>query len=270
MKNFTKIMAVVCLLVSVCVLAMACKPTEQEVPEGRVSIKFLGKASRESQAAWTALVDAYNKGQGVTDNVFVTARFQNNVATASNFTASANYAYNVVTVSDNQNVLQNFAIKWDNSKAPNGYLLNLQSYADNDADFQKNTINPDTLNWWRMSFNKNAKQGAEQPKHVIGAGQDLMAVPYGSTAQFNAYNKEKFEQVGINIVSVAEDDLEEYNSKNNATLMPHGYAEYKTAPVAGMKSSQNLLGQTVYKVFNNRIAMNWEEQRVMLKYFTRE
>ena len=143
MKNFTKIMAVVCLLVSVCVLAMACKPTEQEVPEGRVSIKFLGKASRESQAAWTALVDAYNNGQGVTDKVFVTARFQNNVATASNFTASANYAYNVVTVSDNQNVLQNFAIKWDNSKAPNGYLLNLQSYADNDADFQKNTINPD-------------------------------------------------------------------------------------------------------------------------------
>ena len=93
MKNFTKIMAVVCLLVSVCVLAMACKPTEQEVPEGRVSIKFLGKASRESQAAWTALVDAYNNGQGVTDKVFVTARFQNNVATASNFTASANYAY---------------------------------------------------------------------------------------------------------------------------------------------------------------------------------
>lgn len=270
MKKFTRILAVVCLLFSVCTFNMACKPKKQEVPEDRVSIKFLGKASRESQSAWTALVDAYNNGQGVTDKVYVTARFQNNVATASNFTASANYAYNVVTVSDNQNVLQNFAIKWDRSKAPNGYLLNLQSYADKDADFNNNSINPDTLNWWRMTFNKDAKQGAEQAKHVIGAGQGLMAVPYGSTAQFNAYNKDKFAQVGINIVSVAEDDLAKFNSENKAALMPHGYAEYKTAPVAGMKASQNLLGQTVYKVFNNRIAMNWEEQRVMFKYFTKE
>ena len=270
MKKFTRILAVVCLLASVCTFNMACKPKQQSAPEDRVSIKFLGKASRESQSSWTALVDAYNNGQGVTDKVYVTARFQNNVATASNFTASANYAYNVVTVSDNQNVLQNFAIKWDRNKAPNGYLLNLQSYADKDADFNNNSINPDTLNWWRMTFNKDAKQGAEQAKHVIGAGQSLIAVPYGSTAQFNAYNKEKFAQVGINIVSVAEDDLAKYNSENKAALMPHGYAEYKTAPVAGMKASQNLLGQTVYKVFNNRIAMNWEEQRVMLKYFTKE
>lgn len=270
MKKFARILVMICMLVSVCVPVVACKPAQPAVPEGRVGIKFLGKASRESQAAWTALVDAYNNGQGVTDNVYVTPRFQNNVATASNFTASANYAYNVVTVSDNQNVLQNFAIKWDRTKAPNGYLLDLQSYADKDEDFKKNSIDADTLNWWRMNFNKSAKQGKEQPKHVIGAGQNLMAVPYGSTAQFNAYNKDKFTQAGINIVSVAEDALAEYNSKNNAALMPHGYAEYKTAPVAGMTASENLSGQTVYKVFNNRIAMNWEEQRVMLKYFTKE
>ena len=73
---------------------------------------------------------------------------------------------------------------------------------------------------------------------------------------------------GINIISVPESELAAYNAANNATLMPHGYAEYKDAPFAGAQSSTNQAGKTVYKVFNEAIGMSWEEQRCLASAFT--
>ena len=54
-----------------------------------------------------------------------------------------------------------------------------------------------------------------------------------------------------------------------AKVQPHGYAEYKESPFEGAVSSTNLAGDTVYKVFNNRIPMNWEEFRYLSKMFTK-
>lgn len=54
-----------------------------------------------------------------------------------------------------------------------------------------------------------------------------------------------------------------------ANVQPHGYAEYKESPFDGAVSSTNLAGETVYKVFNNRIPMNWEEFRYLSKCFTK-
>ena len=65
-------------------------------------------------------------------------------------------------------------------------------------------------------------------------------------------------EAGINVISIAESDLA------GTGYQPHGYAEYKTAPNANLKSSVNNAGQTVYKVFNNKIPMNWEEFRYLM------
>lgn len=278
MKKMTKILALICVFALMLSTLAACSGNtgstggdDGGVPKkDRVSIKVLLKSSKASQAAWNELIKAYNEGQGAIDGVYVTAKFQTTQASDSNFMASEKYAYSVVLVEDSQNSLQNFAIKYDSKTAPNGYLLNLQSYAENDADFLKNTIGEETLDWWRMTYTAGAQQGVSTNKHTVGGGQNLIGVPIGTKAQFNVYSKTAFEAVGINIVSVPEEELDAYNKENNANLMPHGYAEYKEAPVAGMKSSTNLAGETVYKVFNNCISMNWEEQRVMLKYFSKE
>ena len=235
----------------------------------RTEITFICDENRTSKDAWDALIAAYNDGAGYeTDKVFVTKKPTAGVSTDtanSYFTASSRYAANVITVSDNQNTFQKLAISRDTTHAPDGYFVNLTPFAEKDEDFKKNTISPKLLDWWRMTYNKDAKQGAGQPKHVIGAGQNLMGVPFGTAAHFNWYNKSLFEAQGVNIISVEEERL----SSVYPNVMPHGYAEYKNAPFDGAKSSKNLAGDTVYKVFNNRIGMNWEEQRVFLKYFTK-
>ena len=234
----------------------------------RTEITFICDENKTSKAAWDALVAAYNDGAGYeTDNVYVTKKPTAGVSTEtanSYFTASQRYAANVINISDNQNTFQKLAISRDTSRAPDGYFVNLTPYAEKDEDFKKNTINPELMDWWRMTYNKDAKQGAGQPKHVVGAGQNLMGVPIGTEAHYNWYNKALFEAQGVNIISVEEERL----ASVYPLVMPHGYAEYKNAPFEGATASENLAGDPVYKVFNNRIPMNWEEQRVFLKYFT--
>lgn len=238
----------------------------------RTQISFYCDANDISEQAWMDLISAYNDGEGFEkDNVYVTAKMQKGASSpsASYFTKSLKYAYNVVAMNDSQDSFQTLAIKRDAKKAPDGYFLDLTEYAEKDADFQKNTISESTLNWWRMTYNKNAKQGAGQEKHVVGAGQSLLGVPYGTNAHFNWYNRSLFEAQSINLVSIPEEELEAYNTEHGSKIMPHGYAEYKEAPFSGAKSSKTLDGRTVYKVFNDCIGMNWEEQRYLLKYFTK-
>lgn len=268
--KFLKVIAIVCVLILTLSFVVACNTdVDDPTPEGTVEIKFTYKANADSKQAWKDLIDAYNNGQGKIDGVYVKGNYITGDATNNLFTQTAKKASNVITITDSQDAFQNFVIKYDTQKAPNGYMVNLQPYAEADEDFKNNDINESTLNWWRMTYNTNAKQGAGEQKHVIGAGQNLMGVPVGTTAWINAYSTTAFEAVGFNIISIPEDELDAYNKANGTSLQPHGYAEYKTAPVSGMKSSKNLTGDTVYKVFNNCISMNWEEQRIMLRYFTK-
>lgn len=237
----------------------------------RTDISFLCAPNGNSEAAWKELVAAYNDGQGLKDNVYVNYKNTGSLTPQKGvFERSADRAENVVVISDSQDSFQARAIERHSKYAPNGHFLDLTPYAEADEDFKNSTIPDSVLNWWRMTYEPNAKQGAGQKKHTIGAGQNLLGVPYGTNAQFNWYNTALFEAQGINIVSISEEEMDDYNTKNSASLKPHGYAEYKTAPVSGMKKSKNLAGIEVYKVFNDCIGMNWEEQRNLLKYFTAE
>ncbi len=272
-SKFLKLIAIFCTLIMTLSLCVACTNDSNNgggsSAKGRTNIKFLYAADSASLTAWQNLIAAYNNGQGKVDNVWVNGKFQGSPANQNEFTRSKDASYNVVMVSDTQDGFQQIAIQKVADRAPDGVMLNLTSYANADADFQANDINEDTLNWYRMTFNRNAAEGSGKQKHVIGAGQNLIAVPVGSSAQLNAYSKRAFESVGVNIVSVPEDEIAAYNTQNGASLQPHGYAEYKNAPFTGAKASTNLQGETVYKVFNNCISMNWEEQRIFLRYFTK-
>lgn len=252
----------------------ACGPNEDEsqgeVPIGeRVKIKALLDGNSSSKNALNKFVAAYNDGQGLDDGVFVSAEIRSGSSSPSSslFTKSADYAYNVMCINDGQDAFQNLVIKRDAKRAPNGYFVDLTPYAEADEDFKNNNIPESVLNWWRVTYNPNMGQGAGAPKNVIGAGQNLMGVPYGTNPQINLYNATILKKHNINIIHVPEEELEEYNKTNNSKIQPHGYAEYKEAPFTGAKQSKNLLGQDVYKVFNDCIGMNWEEQRIMFKYF---
>ena len=234
---------------------------------GVTSIKFLIDGDSVSSPALREMVEAYNNGQGVTDKVKVVIdKITNNSGEncKNQFIKSANYADNVVCVAEKK--FHEYAVSYDRSKCPNGYFLDLSEYAANDPDYQNNDIAASAKDWNKMTFSADTAS----KKHVVGPEEKTLGIPYALNPQMNFYNKDAFTKEGINIISVTEEDLDSYNTANSASFKPHGYAEYKTAPMAGLKASTNLNGETVYKVFNNLIPMNWEEQRYVFKMFTQD
>lgn len=101
-------------------------------------------------------------------------------------------------------------------------------------------------------------------KRMAGKDAAIQGVPFGNTPMIYYYSKPAFASQKINIISCEEEKL----SQEYPKVRPHGYAEYLEAPYEGAEKSANLAGEEVYKVFNNRIPMNWEEFRYLSKCFT--
>lgn len=241
----------------------ACKKQEQ-APEGKTSITFYANyISSEVSNLYSELVDTYNQTQGNEDGVWVNKYVSTGEISLSNLTSMFNQKscnYNVVAVANNQ-------FKALQVSLPDS-LLTLDDYLDETA---KETLDYDqipssSIDMWRM----NSVRDTADNKYHAGIGTDLKAIPFGHNPQVLLYNTQMFEEdLGINIISVAEADLDAYNQANGTQFMPHGYAEYSAsnaeikawADSAGLKTTTNRAGDTVYKVFNNRISMSWEEIR---------
>lgn len=226
----------------------------ETVPPGSKVIKFWYEADSATNRVYYELVKTYNDGQGVEDKVYVQPSLMSDVAYIRN-TYETSCEASVLLIDDKP--FKDFA--------KDGLFLNMSSYLQNDAGTYDESKIPANL---RDRF-KLTIGGAGQ-KTIAGAGQDTYALPFGDDPNMVFYNKDHFAQQNINIISVSEEELPTYNAQNGTSYMPHGYAEYalSAAPAQGLTSSQNLAGQTVYKVFNNRIAMNWEEFRYLSKCFT--
>ena len=244
----------------------ACGSSEQAQTSGggnsgeRKEILFLADADSTSKPAFEKMVEAYNEGQGEADGVYVTLKLSAGVSTKGEnyFKQSSNNAPNVVMVSDQ--VYRQYAISTDRSSADGmGYFVNLNDFVAQDADFDLSAFPESASNTFRLTY-------SDTDKSVAGAGQDILGIPFASDMQVNYFNKTAFENAGINVISCEEDQL----AAKYPNLQPHGYAEYAEAPFDGAQPSENLAGETVYKVFNNRIPMNWEEQRYLFKCFTKE
>lgn len=221
---------------------------------GRTMIDFWTQSNSANAVAYKELVDTYNAGQGKTDGVCVVPNYNAGDATMANALATS-AAPNVVNIADKQ--IKQFAGL--------GYVLELDEYMTDEAkETMKWSEIPDTLKYRFMYKNE---VDSTLGKKTAGKGTPIVALPNGRIASFIFYNKDILARHGINIVSVAESDLDAYNAANGTSLKPHGYAEYKIDPVGNLTASENKdTGATVYKVLNNRIAMNWEEFRYICTY----
>lgn len=265
----TKLIAltlVICLLVGVIAFS-SCKPKTPDPigdnPIGdRVQISFLCDRNNQQEAAIKAMIKAYNDGQGLKDNVFVNATLRANVSTSykNEYTKTKDYAYNVISVSDK--VFRAYAISTGKNTNGGSYFLDLSPYAAKDEGYDQSGIPQSIQDVFKLTYD------AEADKMWAGNGQNIMGVPFATDPSINYINRYEFEQWDINVISVPENELDAYNKEHNSNIMPHGYAEYKTAPMSGMKASANLKGDQVYKVFNTCIGMNWEEQRYLAKCFS--
>lgn len=229
----------------------------------RERITFWGITDQYTSSGYSQLVDAYNAGQGKIDGVYV--KYSPKTDSSANhmsYCASARGTVDIIGVSDRY-VFNNIA---------QGFYTNLQDYIDNPSTYTKNADgetyfsvdNYAAGNIDRFRFNKETSEAGE--------GEDLYALPLVANASVIYYNEDYFTQNNINIISVTEDELEDYNQANGTTYAPRGYAEYTVdaMPAAGLKTSENLEDEEVVKVFNNLIPMSFLEVNTLSKYFTRE
>lgn len=258
MKNIIRILSLV-LILATALGMVGCSKTNPEAGD-RTVIHFAASGVKASVSPYyEELVKTYNDTQGKIDGVFVEMVPTSTQISGLDVALRSNYLYDVVEVGDDQFktlVLQSA-----------DYFVSLDQYM---TDEVKTAMAYDQIPESlieRFSMNTSAEADG---RYLAGEGTQLLALPNGSNPHLLFYNKTILENCGINIVSVAEADLDAYNQANGASLKPHGYAEYKEAPFDGAKSSENENGEFVYKVFNNRIPMNWEETRVLCRAFQKQ
>ena len=259
MRRIASLLLVAVMLVSL----VGCGGGNEEVPAeagDRTVIYYAASyVTAQVQDAYKKMVETYNNGQGITDGVYVQMRDNPGAISGLDSALRGNYQYDVLQLNDDE--FKTLAMQGGN------YFVELDKYLTDDvkAAMQWDQIPEALINRFRM----NTKP-AEGGKYLAGAGASLLAIPNGSDPQVLFYNKTILENCGINIISVPETELADYNAANNATVQPHGYAEYKEAPYADAKSSRNEAGEFVYKVFNECIGMSWEEQRCLARAFQKQ
>lgn len=219
-----------------------------DVPEGSTEISFWYDTTMSQNRYYEELARTYNEGQGKIDGVYVRPELTGGISKGARPYLTKD-SPNVMTI--DETVFKDFAI--------DGLYTDLTEYYENDkAFYNENDVPAGLANRNRFTRNTGGVSYA-------GEGQQLVGLPFGATPYVVLYNKKAFSDYKINIVSCEEKKLKtQYPS-----LQPHGYAEYLNSPFEGAEASTNLAGETVYKVFNNRIPMNWEEMRYLSKCFTK-
>lgn len=261
-RSFAALLAL-CLVAVMTIGLAGCGGKGPEVPaeaEGRTVIYYAASyVTAQVQTAYKEMVEAYNNGQGVTDGVYVQMRENAGAISGLDSALRSNYQYDVLELHDDE--FKTLAMQGGN------YFVELDKYLTDDVKtaMQWDQIPAPLVNRFRM--NTTPSEGG---KFQAGEGASLLAIPNGSDPQVLYYNKSILENCGINVISVPEAELDAYNAANSATLQPHGYAEYKDAPYADAKTSRNEAGEFVYKVFNECIGMNWEEQRILARAFQKQ
>ncbi len=215
----------------------------------RTQIEFRCSVPIDAKVSYIQAIKAYNDGQGKTDGVYVNAAYDVPSSNLGQAISSASaQTPNVVCIED-----ADFK-----GYASLGYFLNLDNYLTADV---KETMDWDSIPELMINrYSYNTSVDATLNKKTAGKGTSVLGLPNGGRTTVLYYNEEMLATAGINVISIEESAL------TGTNYQPHGYAEYKVAPADGLQSSTNNAGETVYKVFNNKIPMNWEEFRYLMKY----
>ena len=263
MNNKLKKLAVLgvsAVMVGSVAFAAGCGPKKPAEAGDRTVIMYqAANMDTNISSYYTEMVKAYNDTQGITDNVYVQLIPSSSDVGGLENSLISNYQYDIVQIADDK--YKSLVL------TGREFFVELDQYLTDEVK--------DTMGYGYMSsgltnrFCMNQKTESNK-KYYTGEGTATLGLPVTNAPNVLWYNVSTLKNCGINVVSVSEDELEAYNTANSATLMPHGYAEYKQAPFSGAKSSRNEAGDFVYKVFNNRIAMNWEETRCLSRAFMKQ
>ena len=147
-----------------------------------------------------------------------------------------------------------------------GYLTSLEEYFTDKKDEEGNVVRAaSTLDLDDIWGTAVTRYRYNPKTHEAGEGQDLYGLPAGISPGVMYYNATALKSAGINVISVAEEDLAAYNEAHSTHYLAHGFYTYETAPASGLTAKNGR-----YYVFNNRIPMNWEELVTVSSMLTRK
>ncbi len=256
MKKQIKKLVALSLATVMALAATGCGGKKGSADAGDRTIIFFAAShvTADLRDSYLELVKTYNDGQGKEDGIYVEMMDSAGALAGLESMLQQNYMYDVIQLTDRE--FKPLVVTGTE------YFVPLDDYLTEDVKkaMEWDDIPDSLVNRFRMNQTTD-----ENKIYQAGEGASLLALPIGSDPNVFFYNKAILEDCGFNFVSVQESKLDAYNKENNAKLQPHGYAEYKEAPFADAVSCENEAGQTVYKVFNDAIAMNWEEQRLVAR-----
>ena len=214
----------------------------------------------KNDETYDSIVNEYNATQGKYDGVHVNIEYKSD--------QSANHT--PICGEENKTDILYVNDRLFYSNTSKNYYTNLEPYINDESKY---TVDNDGNRYLDISdFNSNTIDRFRFNTETLtaGKGESLYGLPIENQGMVIYYNVDAIDAVGVNIISIAENELDNYNKEHNTSYAPRGYCEYLNDPSNGqMTSSKNLDGKTVYKVFNNRIPMSVLEMVTLSKQLTK-
>ncbi|MBQ8803320.1 MAG: extracellular solute-binding protein [Tyzzerella sp.] len=267
-QRVAKVLTVAMLLGTMATALTACGGSGSGDAGDRTVVKFWASVNQYTTASMNELVTKYNEGQGKIDGVFVQADLTKTDVSSNHYSICPENVKNqtdILSVSDRY-------IFAGASYASGSYYTDLSAMFADESLRTKNEDGEYVLNLEDLSeaaverfyFNRETGEAGNMETGT------LYALPQGSSPTMLIYNEDYFTGANINIVSIKEEELADYNKKNGTSYAPRGYCEYTVdaTPDKDLKTSKNLAGEEVVKVFNNLIPMNYIELNTLSKNFT--
>ncbi|MBO4962978.1 MAG: extracellular solute-binding protein [Clostridia bacterium] len=210
---------------------------------GKTNIKFWYSGEDAEQNVFTSLVSTFNSTIGAQNNINVVATPVANVDEAIGNRFLTQSCPDVFYVGDGSY----------KKYVEAGYLLDLTNYIENST-----VANPDNMwdsiydRYYYSTTNHRGGDNADENGAWYGLPKDI-----GPTVIY--YNETMFKNAGVTIISVAEENLEDFNL-DSEVLDDRGnnkasYGIEDDVPAKGYFISGGK------KYFNNQIAMSWDEVR---------
>ena len=244
MKKLTKILAFFLAGAAAAGCLSACVK-QDPLAKGKINITYWAEIYQTNKDIIDELVDTFNKTNE--DNIYVKMVPQ-----------SVGYSQSLSTTLKGKNPPDVVMIddRYFKGYVNNDYLEPLDGY------IEKSSL--DLSDFWQSTVERCQY---DPETGYSGGGNTHYALPDGNTPTLIFYNADMFEEQKVHVISVAEEELEAYNEKNGTEFLPHGYYAYKSDPTNGSLSPRK---DGLYHVFNNQIAMSWEELLACSRIFTKE
>lgn len=235
--------------------------------EGKTVVTFWGWADDEEAEIVSSQIKWYNENN--TDNIYV-----DYVPRPGDYVAAINSTLGLDNV-DGPDVF--YASDEDFKRwVKRGFMADLQDYVDA-AEIDLSSMWDSAVYRYRYDPETNTNNPDD---HLYALPKDI-----SPTGLF--YNKSVFENHGVKVISVDEADLDEFNAgtkadKTGKTKADYGIPEDFEVPAQGFYRQHPYRGGqwrkpqyadgkvTELMIFNNRIAMSWDEVEDLSMLFTKE